>query len=213
MAQRGKSNGNGQADGEAPEALSGASAELLDRLPNVAARIDSAKAKSDDARSDLGHIYHQAEEDGFHRRALKEAVRLRNMEPDKRNDYLASLNAYCDKLGVWDQGAMYEEPRPPRPPDGMPVELSDGDKERLAKRTAEGNQDAAGYTHEVGRQAGLEGKNSTDNPWPEGVKAHDTWHKGWLAGQEELVNGTVGKAPRKRRRKAKDPGGAEAQVH
>jgi uncharacterized protein (UPF0335 family) len=210
MARKGKSNGNGYADGEAPEALPGADVELLDRLPDIAARIDSAKAKSDDARSDLGHIYHQAEEDGFNRRAIKEAVRLRNMEPDKRNDYLASLNAYCAKLCIWGQGAIFEEPRPPQP-DALSF-VAAPTKEELHESLAQANHDAAGYTHEVGRQAGLEGKSPTDNPWPAGGAAYGVWHRGWLAGQEELVNNTIGKAPRKRR-KAKDGGGTEAQVH
>ncbi len=212
MARRGKSNGDGQQHDEAAEHLNGGtSVERLDDLPNIAARIDSAKAQSDEARSDLGHIYHQAEEDGFHRRALKEAVRLRNMEPDKRRDYLASLNAYCDKLGIWNQGELLEEqPRPPQPDvSGSASALTE---EELRERSAEANQDAAGYTHEVGRQAGLQGQTAVDNPWPEGTKAYGTWHTGLLQGLEERANSTVGKSKRGRR-KATETGGEEAQVH
>src|SRR5437764_5629593 len=143
MARRGKSNGNGHEDGEAPEAPNGGiSAERLDELPAIAARIDSAKARSDEARSDLGHIYHQAEEDGFHRRALKEAVRLRDMEPGKRRDYLTSLNAYCDKLGVWDQGELLDEqPRPPQPHPDHAAPLTE---EELHERSEQAHQDAHG---------------------------------------------------------------------
>lgn len=95
----------------------------LDRLNNLVARIDSAKADADTARSDLGTIYKEAEDFGFHRRALKEAVRLKNMEPEKRNDYLRSLQTYCDELDIWAQGELFEdEARTPSPaPQADPV--------------------------------------------------------------------------------------------
>jgi uncharacterized protein (UPF0335 family) len=91
----------------------------LDQLAGLAERIERKKADLDETRGDLGQIYSQAEEDGFHRRALKEAIRLRGMEPSKRNDYLHALQAYCDELGVWSQGDMLDPPPEiPEPPAG-----------------------------------------------------------------------------------------------
>ncbi len=161
--------------------------ERLDKLPGIAARIDSAKAVSDDARSDMGNIYKEAEDQGFNRRALKEACRLRNMEPEKRRDYLSSLNAYCDKLGIWNQGDLFEE----QPKTPAPSSLVDGDAS--AEAIARG----------VGRSDGLAGTRNSSHLYPQGTDRHSAYELGWQEGQRELVQHDLGANGSRRGRKPK----------
>ncbi|MBF6560507.1 MAG: DUF2312 domain-containing protein [Candidatus Binataceae bacterium] len=95
----------------------------ISKLKGLVRRIDSKKALADLARSDLGNLYQEAEDYGFNRAALKMALKLRNMEDDKRNDFLSALAAYCDELGVWDQGDLFDhQPKTPKPRREEPVE-------------------------------------------------------------------------------------------
>lgn len=89
----------------------------LTALKKLAARIDTAKTKLDDARITNAELYSEAEQQGFNRPALKMALKLRSMEVAKRNDFLDSLQAYCEALGVWAQGDMLgDQPGVPQPP-------------------------------------------------------------------------------------------------
>jgi uncharacterized protein (UPF0335 family) len=147
------------------------SVERLDLLPALATKIDGAKRESDEARDDLDGIYKQAEDDGFHKRALKEAMRLRGMEPAKRRDYLSSLNAYCDKLGIWDQGDLLDpEPRTPGPPDLIDADDSGGSIARG-----------------VGRSDGLAGNRAGEHLYPQDSAFHAAYEFGWQEGQRALV--------------------------
>jgi hypothetical protein len=47
----------------------------------------------------------------------------------------------------------------------------------------------AGYIAQMGREAGLAGKNRDDNPMPEGSASWQVWDQNWLEGQEELAKG------------------------
>lgn len=91
----------------------------LSALKRLATQIDSAKGKLDDARMANAELYKQAEDQGFHRQALKMALKLRAMEPAKRNDFLDSLQAYCEIFGVFAQGDLLgDAPAIPQPGDG-----------------------------------------------------------------------------------------------
>ena len=72
-----------------------------DKLRELVARIDTMKADMDDARSEMGSLYKHAEDDlGINRMALKQAIKLKNMEALKRSDWLRSFQSYCHILGV-----------------------------------------------------------------------------------------------------------------
>ena len=72
-----------------------------DKLCELVARIDTMKADMDDARSEMGSLYKHAEDDlGINRMALKQAIKLKNMEALKRSDWLRSFQSYCHILGV-----------------------------------------------------------------------------------------------------------------
>lgn len=173
----------------------------LDRLTGLVGRIEAAKSVNDDARSDLGNIYKEADDMGFNRQALKMAVKLRNMEPEKRNDYLSSLQAYCDFLGVWTQGSLFgEDPQVPSPP-------ADSNADH-AEQTASAVAEVGSFNWESGRLAAHEGKTADENPWGLGVKAHDSWEAGRATGEQEIADG-LADAPANsnggsRRRKPKD---------
>lgn len=153
-------------------------APQLNRLDNLVPRIESAKAVSDDARSDIGNVYKEAEELGFHRKALKEAVRLRNMEPQKRDDYLSSLQAYCDYLKVWAQGSLFgDEPQIPRPPEDV---------------ESGADSQTGTFNYEEGRRAGHEGKDPAENPWDHSMSVHHTWEAGRQRGAQEIADGLAG---------------------
>lgn len=173
------------ARGRKPKETPPIGAPQLNRLDSLLPRIESAKATSDDARSDIGNVYKEAEDFGFHRKALKEAVRLRNMEPQKRNDYLSSLQAYCDYLKVWSQGNLFgEEPKVPQPPESSA-------EAAVGPEPAEEQSQVGTYNYESGRRAGHEGKGADENPWASSLPIHNTWEAGRQRGGQEVEDGLV----------------------
>jgi uncharacterized protein (UPF0335 family) len=207
-------------------------ATLLERLPALAGRIGSAKAKVDEARGEVGGLYSQAEADGYHRRALKEAIRLGDMEPAKLRDYLTELNRYCEVLGVFAQGELFEAmPRPPAPGAETPIATSPSsslgqalglvdpladaeaqlDKLRTRKhrrnKAADERQDPVpSAEHRAqGRADALQGFNETKNPWPEGSRAYTSYHQGWTEGNAEFEAQRAKLPKRRSRRKPDEP--------
>src|SRR4051812_415870 len=79
----------------------------LKHLDDLVPKIETAMSKSIDARGVIGNHYQRAEDMGFNRSALKLSIKLRNMEVAKRSDFLASLNMYCEHLGVFAQADMF----------------------------------------------------------------------------------------------------------
>jgi uncharacterized protein (UPF0335 family) len=75
-------------------------------LKKIAARISTSKGGLDEKRMAHAALYADAEAQGFHRQALKMALKLKDMDPARRSDYWTSLQSYCDVLGVWDQPDM-----------------------------------------------------------------------------------------------------------
>jgi uncharacterized protein (UPF0335 family) len=187
----------------------------LERLPALAARIAGAKAKVDEARGEVGGLYSQAEADGYHRRALREALRLADMEPAQLRDYLTNLNAYCDKLGVFAQGELFDPmPRPPAPPplvETVPAEAGIATRPRLVAaapgRKAPSSQPPSLATtrRAQGRADALQGFNETKNPWPEGSRAYASYREGWAEGNAEL-EAKADKLPKRRSRRPSAPG-------
>jgi uncharacterized protein (UPF0335 family) len=206
MATDSPSNGNGGHD-----ALEQA---RLEHLPVLTLRIRTAMAKGYEVRADIGQLYLQAEEYGYHRRALKEAIRLADMEPAKLRDYLTALNRYCEVLNVFAQEELLDEmPRPPAPPPQAepkapivetPIATGLG---LVAAAPAPGRKKApsqqptlAATRRAQGRADALQGFNETRNPWPEGSRAYASYHQGWVEGNAELET-QHDKSKRRSRRK------------
>lgn len=72
-----------------------------DVLKKLVADIDSARSDMDDARSEMGTLFKNAENDhGINRMALKQAIKLKNMELLKRAEWIRCFETYCHILGV-----------------------------------------------------------------------------------------------------------------
>lgn len=138
----------------------------LDRLTKLAERWESKKSAADDARSDLGTIAKEVEDFGFNRAAFKLTMKLRNMEPDKRNDFLSSLNAYCDFFKIFAQADMFvDAPTGVGPNNG----------------TATPNSEA----REAGREDGLGGVRDHAARYPKGEAGHGDYELGRADGEAE----------------------------
>ena len=78
-----------------------------DYLRSLVRDIESAKADSDEARSTMGNLYKNAENDhNVNRMALKQAIKLKNMDPLKRAGWMRAFESYCHILGVDAQGEL-----------------------------------------------------------------------------------------------------------
>jgi hypothetical protein len=82
------------------------------------------------------------------------------MEPAERNDFLSSLNAYCDAIGITGQADLLGEtptvPQPAQPTENTPA-------------------------WEGGRLAALEGKDAISNPWPMTDPRYEDWRGGYAS--------------------------------
>jgi len=139
----------------------------LDRLKGLAERWEAKKSKADDARSDLGLIAKEVEDFGFNRAAFKLTMKLRSMEPDKRNDFISSLNAYADYFGIFQPDLLGD----------IPTSVG-------GIGAAEPNENVANLQ---GKEAGKSGAAIATNPHAEGGPAHTAWNAGWQRGQAEKV--------------------------
>lgn len=103
-------------------------------------------------------------------------MKLRNMEPEKRNDFTASLNAYCDHFGIWDaQPDLWNDA-----PSGIGPNNGAGE-----------GDPPANVTHLQGEKAGKRGDKADTNPHEEGTEAHATWLAGWADGQAEALRRNI----------------------
>lgn len=148
----------------------------FDRLPKLAERWDARKSKSDDARSDLGTLAKEVEDLGFNRAAFKLTMKLRNMETAKRNDFLSSLNAYADKLGVFSEGDLFGD---------VPTGVGPGNGDDPAAEPPEN------VAHLRGLQAGKRGDKIELNPYDEGGQAYAAYDAGWIEGQADRVRRNI----------------------
>jgi uncharacterized protein (UPF0335 family) len=151
-------------------------AELTKRFAD---RIDAKRAEQRDTLSDIGLIYQEAERAQFHRKALKEAIKLRRMGRNERNDYLGFLQIYCEDLGVWAQGDLFDDavqiPTPPTP---------------LDNGAAEDPEPSVGsYNYEIGRTAGHKGAAAGALVSPR------TWEAGRAEGTREIEDGLADAPP------------------
>ena len=76
-------------------------------LNKIIEAFKSAKGDMDEARSELGNLVKNAENDhGIHRMALKLAIKLQGQAVEKRADFLRAFDTYRHILGLDDQGEL-----------------------------------------------------------------------------------------------------------
>lgn len=78
-------------------------------IENACSAINTAKKKSSEASGDLSAKLELFEGKGGHKKALKEATRVKNMEPAERADYLRARAAYELALDVEEQLDMIDQ--------------------------------------------------------------------------------------------------------
>lgn len=167
----------------------------LTKIIELVPRIEALISEGADNRSDLGNVYKNAENDyGANRMALKLAIKLRGMEPAKRSDFIDSLRAYCDALGIWAQGDILEQP---------------GSELRKEERAVDPTDlDEIG---EQGHRDGIAGRDARNEYAPDSPQK-EAYVAGWVEGQRELAGDTGEPAPRRRGRKGDDTSLADAEA-
>ena len=63
-------------------------------------RIEKMNAEIKDRNEDKSAIFAEAKSSGFDTRALKEVVKLRSMDRDKRIEHGALVDLYCASIGL-----------------------------------------------------------------------------------------------------------------
>ena len=156
-------------------------APKLNNLPKLRDRILKGMAAVDNAREDMKEHYAQAKDQNFHIKALKLTIRLWNMEPAERNDFLSSLNAYCDALGITGNADLLgDTPKTPQP---------------FAEAELDDPAGAGSPSWNGGRLAALDGKPADDNPWVSDDYRHRGWAAGHAAGTQLIADGLVDPPP------------------
>lgn len=69
------------------------------KLTGFISEIERCDADAREIAADRGNIYKAAKEQGFDTKALREVIRKRRMEANKRADFEAAVNAYMVAMG------------------------------------------------------------------------------------------------------------------
>lgn len=80
-------------------------------IKEMAGRIKSIKEKTSKLGADLGADLTKFEEKGGHKKALKVAQQINDMEIENAVTFFNSLEAYLDVLGFFEQKDMFEQTR------------------------------------------------------------------------------------------------------
>lgn len=150
-------------------------------------KIVALEKKRAGINADIGAVRKNLQAAGLHPKALAAMLAYFKMDDQQRDGF--------------DEGYLIS-----REAIGLPVQ---GAFDFSSKRSANGEDDdkseeSAGGTTAFGKQAGVEGKPTSDNPWPKGNPSHGHWHNGWLKGQAALAGQM--KAPAKKSGRRKRPG-------
>lgn len=92
-----------------------------EKLLKTAKAYEALKAEADEVRGEMGPLLKDFEEQGGNKGAFKLAVKLKNMESNKAQDFLRSFDVYAHAFGIYQQLDMLDEvPKikaPPAPAD------------------------------------------------------------------------------------------------
>lgn len=170
-----------------------------DKVVAIANSIDSYRQKVDDATTAHATEWKRVEGLQLDKQAFKLALKLRSMEPVKRDAFLGDLDFLRDVFQLGAQGNLFDA-LDERPAAGEGAVPPTGGK--LDDR-------ATASAYNDGLKAGKAGKKATDNPYdgkPNGKALAEAWADGWTDGQEELITGGEVKS----RRRKPDASGADA---
>ena len=79
-------------------------------LNKIVEAVKSAKGDMDEARSELGNLFKNAENDyGVHRAALKLAIKLQGQAVEKRADFLRAFDSYRHIMQLDEQADLLDD--------------------------------------------------------------------------------------------------------
>lgn len=79
-----------------------------EKIKSFSKNIHSAKAKMEMPTGEHGQLWRQFEEEGGHKKALKLAHQIQNMESVQAQEFIRNLHRYLDVLGVYDQHDLFD---------------------------------------------------------------------------------------------------------
>lgn len=161
-----------------------------EKVLSVAGSIDRYRQSLDDATTAHATEWKRVEALQLDKQAFKLALKLRGMEPTKRDAYLGDLEFLIDVFGLKAQGNLFDglDEKPEAEGAGQGAAPT-GDRKLDDRATASAYND--------GLKAGKAGKKAAENPHdgkPNAKDLADAWADGWTDGQTELVGSGLGKA-------------------
>jgi ribosome modulation factor len=136
--------------------------------------IASAQADVKKATGELGPLVKKAEEEGVHKKAMMDALKLQKMDAAKRGDFWRALTKYVGPsvLNLFSQADLFA-----------------GESQAKANATTAPDTDDAdkrnAIAEEQGYQAGLAAHAPETCSFPPDDPAKPFWQKGWRRGQNE----------------------------
>jgi uncharacterized protein (UPF0335 family) len=178
-------------------------------------------------RGRVNQIFKRVEESGGHKKAMRDALRLAELEIAKRGDYLASLQTYCDWLGIWAPPSLFDEAQPRRvvPANaeeeelplaaqnwsedeveaGLDPEMADYEPEEPAAEyePQEATPQTIATATEIGHEDGKLNRSPEQGPYAEGEPLRIHYDRAWLAGRREQIEADEQAAARGSKRPAR----------
>jgi ribosome modulation factor len=161
----------------------------LERLRLLVDELDAAQARRKTAQAAVGNIFKRIEDDGNHKKALKFALLVRDMDSGPRRDFLTSWMRYCEEFGIWAQGELFDPmPRPPAPPPASAAEAASLAQATLPLADPLGigaNAAAATVARAMGRNDGLAATRDSAHLYPQDSPHHSDYEEAWQTAARE----------------------------
>ncbi len=163
-----------------------------DRLKSFVERIERLEAERTALAEDVKDVKAEARQAGFDVKTINKVIARRRMTAEARDEEDALLEIYEGALGMLEGTPLGEAARkrlsrrpPPKPPGS---DLPDDDDATPAAPADDPDEDAGTpevpaatveEARQLGREAALNGKPVTDNPFPPADPRRAAWDEGW----------------------------------
>lgn len=157
-------------------------------IRSVVSQINSFKAQMEKYRGEIGQSFKQFEEAGGDKAALKQAMKLHNMEEIDAQKWMRNLARYTNALKVFATPDLF---------DGLFGQS--GDKPAVYPASPilqvidQSMSEAHPQEHQAGRKAAEAGQPLVDNPHRTGCELWQAWQNGHLERMYEMANADTSK--------------------
>lgn len=149
-------------------------------------RIERLEEEKKGIADDINDVYAEAKSQGFDKRTIRDIVKLRKMDTNTRREREALLDTYKAALGMLDgtplgnwavQKLTKSKPQPPedQPPADDTAEDAQAPQAEAPAEPALTVDDA----RRMGKEAALDGKPVTANPFPARDERRAAWDEAW----------------------------------